>query len=121
MIGRPPTTTDSFPAVARLLRSECDRAKCGCQSLRSATNHQRARKCLTRTVRRDALRSANRMSVSCNGQSTCLGRADVSHLRKPADGVEEGFVQRAWLEPEVAPGLGVVAVGGAVHHPDPFA
>src|SRR5262249_36565967 len=53
-------------------------------------------------------RLGNRLSIRCNRHPTCLGWADVSDLGQPANGVDEGFAQWAWLEAELAPGPGVV-------------
>ena len=61
--------------------------------------------------------------IHCSGvsrQPTRLAWGEVSDLDQPADGVGEGVPKWAGLERELAPRLGVVASGGAVHDPDPL-
>src|SRR5215475_8037659 len=54
------------------------------------------------------------------GEAARLARGEAPGLGQPADRVGEGLPQGAGLDVQLVAGLGVVAMGIAVHDPDAF-
>src|SRR6266700_8217056 len=76
------------------------------------------RRVITAATRRG---HSNSFSSRRSREAACLAWAQVPDLDEPADGVGERLAQWSRLESELVSGFRVVAVGGAVHDPDPLA